>query len=456
MMRREKSLYRLPFLLAAFYIVFLTPLMGRKHGYTVDATPSYKLTKTIVEEGRLFPAIAVKQGYVYSIVYLPFYFLGDGLQRLFPGIEADWMRRKCLCWMNTVLTGATVGLLSLTILRLGFSRKAQIAVPILYGFSTLAFAYARYDYNKCLAALLLLSSFYGFLLLRRDGRISGVWMCGVSLGLLAMLRLEMMAAVPIYGIGLVLSKKDFWRNGKKLAALAVPLFLGVVFVFVYNHFYWSGEVSGGYEGQFHLNPFPALFGFLFSPGKNIWFFNPILLFLPLSVRLFREKTEDVFWVWLGLLLSLLVLYCCWGNWWGGWGFGPRHLVPLLPLAVLPLAGLVDKDDRPSWRLLMFLGALGFVVQILGSAIDFNDVIMTLMKAGISEEALIWNPLWNPIAQHALFLKHLPYSRWDFGWMGLGQILSPITLTVFILVWIGGLGFIAWMGLKTKKNEENGE
>ncbi len=429
----------IPVLIALFYIALLTPLMGRKKGYTVDATSSYRLTQAIVETGQPFPKVSVKQGYTYSIVYLPFYAFGDTLCRFAPAWNSDWVRRKCMCWMNTVITGMTVGLLSLAIGRLGFSPTAQTAIPMLYGLSTLAFCYARYDYNKSLAAFLLLLGFYGairFFATRRDGF---AWLCGIAVGLLVTVRLEMGIVIPVLLYGMARQPGPPAKRLKRCLGVMLPCLIGAGFVLFYNWFYWGGSAAGGYEGGFTLNPFPAVSGFLFSPGKNIWFFNPILLMLFLSVRPFHTRQPIIASLWAGMVGALFMLYCFWGNWWGGWGFGPRHLVPLLPLAVIPLAAVVDGETFRFKVWLGILGLAGCAVQLLGSGIDFNDVILTLMKHhGVLESQLIWNFLWNPILQHSLFIRHLPFDRMDFGLIGLWVHFSPAWGVGILIIWLTSL------------------
>lgn len=439
-----RRLGSLPILLALFYIVFMTPLMGRKNGYTVDATPSYQLAKTIALTGDWFPDnLRVKQGYLYSIVYMPFYWLGDAIAGWNPGVEADWIRRKTMCWMNTVIAGFTLAILSALIRRLGYSRLAQIAVPAIYGLSTMAFNYARYDYNKALAAFLLLGAFYASIRFIQQKDLRSVMLCGTATMLLLAVRLEMAAAALALGTGFVLAPGTNREKFQRAVYYSLFCLAGIGWVLFYNRLYWSGEVAGGYEEGFQANPLPGLIGFLASPGKNLWVFNPALLLVPLSLRTFRNQNKDGFTVWLGATLAVFGLYCFWGNWWGGWAWGPRHLVPLLPLLVLPLASVVDSDDRLSKILLCGLAFAGVIIQGLGAAIDFNDVIMALARNQISEQELIWSPAWNAIFQHQIVLGYRSFALWDFGWLGAIHYFSlPVFLCLFA-AWataLAGLGY----------------
>jgi hypothetical protein len=435
----------LPVLAALFYIVCMTPLMGRKKGYTVDATPSYQLTKTIMETGIWFPEdLEIKQGYIYSITYIPFYALGDALSAMMPDRNAEWIHRKCLCWMNTVITGLTIFLLSMVIHLLGYSKKARIMVPLIYGFSTLAFNYARYDYNKCLAAFLLLLSFYFALRFIYENALFHAMASGTALALLAALRLELAVIVPLLLWIFYSIEGTSVDRSKRVAAFLAPVLIGIAWVLLYNWFYWQSDIAGGYKGEgFQKNPFPGLIGFLFSSGKNIWLFNPVFLILPFALRHFHTRHKDLFILWCGFILLPFVLYCFWGNWWGGWGWGPRHLVPLIPLLVIPLSEVIDGEFRSIKVILGLLFACGCIVQLLGGVIDFCDVIHTLEGKGVEEPFLVWTPAWNPIIWHFNFFRYLPLDRWDYGWIGIKNYLPFVQFLGMLCLWFGSLVLLGY-------------
>ncbi len=443
--RAIKRIGWLPVLTALFYIVCMTPLMGRKHGYTVDATPSYQLTKTIMETGVWFPDdLKIKQGYIYSIAYIPFYALGDALSAFSPDQNAEWIHRKCLCWMNTVITGLTIFLLSMVIHLLGYSKKARILLPLLYGFSTLAFNYARYDYNKCLATFLLLLTFYFALRCIYENKTFHAMASGAALAVLATLRLEMAIVVPLLIWIFYALEGTTAARIKRTTVFLVPVLTGVACVLLYNWFYWQNDIAGGYKGEgFQTNPFPGLIGFLFSPGKNIWLFNPVFLVLPFALRHFQSSHKDIFKLWSDFVLLPFVLYCFWGNWWGGWGWGPRHLVPLIPLLVIPLAEIIDGEFRSIKVGLGLLFVCGCIVQFLGGVIDFCDVIYTLERNGVKESSLVWMPIWNPVVQHINFFRHLPLDSWDYGWIGVKNYLPFSQFLVMLCLWFGSLALLGY-------------
>lgn len=423
------------------FLVLLTPLLGRKQGYTVDATPAFQLTQTIVETGDLFPEVAVKQGYLYSVVYIPFYLGGSLLAPLFPDVPTDWVQRKMLCWMNVCITAATIMLVVQMLVRLGYRAPIALGVGWLYGFTTMAFVYARTDYNKALAALLVMATLYGWMRWWQTGRISHAVLSGIAGGLMLMVRAELGIMLVILGLGTVLSgQKTRW---KALAVLVLLPAAGASFVLLYNRLYWEGAAAGGYEGGFVLNPVPGMLGFLVSPGKSLLVFCPVLLFVPLGVRLFVQQNARFGWVWAGCTLAIFLLYSFWGNWWGGWGYGPRHLVPLVPLMMLPLAEVMARAKRSHWWSLAILAVVGALVQWGGTIIDFNDVILMLVRSGASVgitepemmQAIIWDLSTNPVLYHLAGIVQVPVANWDIGWVYVANRFGILPAVFFLLIWV---------------------
>ena len=68
-------------------------------------------------------------------------------------------------------------------------------------------------------------------------------------------------------------------------------------------------------------------GLLFSPGKGLVWYSPIFV-----LAIFHNRDMRM---WLPFVLSL-ILHGVIHDWTGGTGWGPRFLVPALPLLLLPL------------------------------------------------------------------------------------------------------------------------
>jgi hypothetical protein len=178
----------------------------------------------------------------------------------------------------------------------------------------------------------------------------------------------------------------------------------------------------GYQDEgFTGNLFEGLAGLLFSPGKSVFLYVPLLLALPFAVAPFarRFRAEAAL---IGLLTVItLVQSSLWWIWWGGWGWGPRFLVPLMPFLVLPL-GVLLYEQR--WRVVigLVLLPLSLFMNALGIMVDFNSYLSEITQGDMSREAIyLWQPAHSPILAHIrrLDMHNVPIvsfhlSRSDIG------------------------------------------
>ncbi len=142
----------------------------------------------------------------------------------------------------------------------------------------------------------------------------------------------------------------------------------------------------------------GLYGLLLSSGKGVLWFAPALwLALPvwlthagasellppsrdaevrvrrgLASRLSRLDAEArVRWGAALAWLAALWLYGRFQHWAGDGSFGPRYLVPVLPLAFLVVALVLERGSRGARRWAIVLGVLGLLVNLGGVAIYFG-------------------------------------------------------------------------------------
>ena len=452
-------------------------LQGAKAGYTVDANKTLETTSAMVEQKTLLPQVRVKQGLLPPLIHIPGHLWAKSRVRL-PRTAAHyadrlpWYDRRALMVENGLATGAAAVLLWWTALQLRLNRRSALVVASLYAFSSIAMAYARYDYALPLAGLAVAGWMAGGMAWLRARSLRGLLGAGVSLGLLVLIRLEL-AVMALGGIALVL---PFMREGTEhggtpgktngflgsVVRLGSPVAVGIALAMLYQIAYW-GRPAGGYEGGFSATPLAGLHGSLFSLGKSLFIYNPALIPLPwaLAVGWRRFKTETAF-----VLLSLgpaFLLYAWWGNWWGGWGWGPRHLVPLLPLLFVPLAFLLDgsfQRSRAALRAFLVFGAMGLLIQMASMSIDFNQGILiahdqldrTAEHMGTvpltieeKEQATIHLWPWSGLSIHLQAAWAFPLSDWDIGlfrWARGGSGGRGLVVMLAWLVWAAS-AWLAW-------------
>lgn len=181
-----------------------------------------------------------------------------------------------------------------------------------------------------------------------------------------------------------------WGKASGAAAAAAlrragPVLLGVVVACVV-HAEWNewrfnaGPLQLGYEwgemlrkGEppraFLLSALPrGLVVLLLSPGKSLLLFAPPVVLAAWRLGALWRAAPGVAAAWaVGLVVSL-VAYGSYLYPEGGYCFGPRHLVPLLPLLLLPLA----VGPAPGRRALVATLAVGVPLQLLGVTVSFIE------------------------------------------------------------------------------------
>ncbi|MBI5929324.1 MAG: hypothetical protein HY862_08455 [Chloroflexi bacterium] len=157
-----------------------------------------------------------------------------------------------------------------------------------------------------------------------------------------------------------------WLN---LGVFGCGPIIAVIALALHNYLRFHNLMTTGYEGEsFHLFPIRGMFGLLFSPGKSIFLYSPPLVLSLIFWSRLRLKNATLAWALVILAGSALIFYGAWWAWHGGWVWGPRFLVPLVPLWCLPLG---EIPTHPKWAsLTLAVCVLGVVVQILGA---FTDV-----------------------------------------------------------------------------------
>ena len=326
-----------------------------------------------------------KYGIAWSALAVPFYILGNALDTAIPAL-AGRMTVFLVSMINVLVTVLTCLILLRFCRALGFSPDTAALVTLAYGLGTMAWHYALKPFSEPLVALGLLSSSY---LLYRNREAPSHWrplIAGACMALAIMAKTSALIFVPPIILYVLLGQQGSWRARIKLgvAPFLLAVSLGILVVGAYNYLRFDDwlETGYGFEGAgTAFDPswdsfFYALYGFLLSPGKSVFLYNPVLLpsFLLLP-RFFGHHPKEGF---LALACSVLVLVFHSNlviSWYAGWSWGPRFLLPVFPLALLPIAAVQRAaprtDARPMRRKHLILATLviSIAVQIVAIAVS---------------------------------------------------------------------------------------
>ncbi len=364
-------------------IVFL--LLAFAYGYfpkdpEANGNSRLDLVYALVDEGRLtidsFHARpetftgdkAFRDGHYYSdkppgsafvgaAVYLPIRRLADAL-----GWSPDRATlRSLLTFLAIGLPSAGAGALLFVLCRgIGADRRAAFAATTAIFLGTMTFPYSTMYYGHALAGALVLAAFAVVFRGRAAGARLDTWrtgaLFGVLLGMAAITEPLTVALAPALGAYLVhalgrQTRPVAWRRtvSAAIGAAAVPC----VLMLAYDAACFGSPTANGYA--FHSNPYfraamargvmgigwpspRVLFYLTLHPATGILWHSPVLLLgiagLVVAGRTGRRAEALVIGYAVAVLLLLVSGYYMW---WGGHAFGPRHLIPILPLLGLPLA-----------------------------------------------------------------------------------------------------------------------
>ena len=155
-----------------------------------------------------------------------------------------------------------------------------------------------------------------------------------------------------------------------LLAVSVDLTL----YFAYNNlrfgsYFDDGKLRAELSRAYPLfgNPLAGILTLLVSPGKSILLYSPPLLLGLLGMRNLWRRHPGVAFGILSSSVVLVLFLSCISFVGGDWCWGPRYLVPLLPLWALGFPFLTGVNLRRSVR--NGIIGLGLLIQILGLSVD---------------------------------------------------------------------------------------
>ncbi|MCB9914364.1 MAG: hypothetical protein H6828_04320 [Planctomycetes bacterium] len=337
-----------------------------------------------------------------ALAALPFYALGRGLAVVLPDVEranassrrygtprSEYFAHLAVGWRTPVCGALTGMLVVLAVLRLGVSRRAGFAAGLAYGVTTYAWPQALGDLSDVQATCCLALAAYALLVLRYHSSRAVAAVLGAAAGCAFLTRAAIAPALVVLDVAFLHSclrgraakaASDDAQGGVRrrlvLAGLA-PQLACLALWLAANHLRFGAPLDSGYGealrgGLFGGDPLRAAAGLLVSPGKGLVWYAPGLVLLWSGAR--RARGAGRRGIGTFVLLCALAVFlpaALLMGWHGGWTYGPRYLLPALPLlwclaAVGFTRSSIDLRVRPAaWAAF----ALGLVVQVPGVLVD---------------------------------------------------------------------------------------
>jgi hypothetical protein len=394
---------------------------------------------------------------------------------------------------NSIVVAVLLGMLVLTLGELGISPSISLSVAALFGAGSALWPYSQTYFGEPLLGLAYLACFY--CLIRRRGRLgsgqsvasapippiessrsSGLrsqeWVNGLDAGLEPVRAksanavgvwtwvagLAWAAAIVVKPTGLLLgpfvlahlivvTRSEPWlvRLREATAFILPAMIVGVGIIA------WSTPVFGFGQGYLHVNslstpPLTGLWGLLLSPGRSLFVYSPVAV-LALPGLYFLWRRDMALTTTLVCFLAFyILLFALWSDWYGGrTNWGPRHLVPVLPLLALGAAAFLASGPQTTFTrvLVGIIGLVGVTVQVPAIANDYLPTMIDLIDrfpAPIDEEAPAAALAFASL-RGAPFLQQwlrLSLERSDLAWLNgvSGFDITALSLSLGLLALAG--------------------
>ncbi len=407
------------------FACFLSVLVLTSAGFDTSEA-DYALAEHIIRRGSL--AADVPLGPIYTrgpggryyashelgntLLMLPAVAVGHRLSFLAPAaVEDRTLVPRFIVSFLPCLSVALIGALLFLTLRWGFEideRTASVTALVAIFGSTL-WPYSRSLFEGVQGALWATAALAAACAVRATRGSAAALLCGLCLGMGLITRITAVLLVPTtlaYLAHAGWHRDRCWRGALRTV---VPFLTGIA-PFVTWQAYYNALRTGSplvtplalprYQLNNALdgNVLIGLAGFLFSPGKSIFLYSPVLLLSVLGLSRFKRRHPPEFWFVVASVGIFVLLHARLRAWTGDWGWGPRHLVTVTPWMVLGAAWWLqpraqDEGRRPArWhrRLTRLVVGAGLVVQLAAIATNWHYRYAFLSQTHRLGPEVIWS------------------------------------------------------------------
>ena len=396
----------------SFFLYFLTLYIMTAHGIrSGDNFYHYEKAYNFIKNGSLsLPDIynpegckfgsgwykVGKNGKVYtssqadglSIAAIPFCFIGMGLDKLkhvdHLKVKADkfreigkekksgeefgfyidqqltLLRKLPSVFFSTLINSFAMAFLVLIFFnfcyRLTDSKEKAFISTLLLGNASIIWVYSGGFWSQTIVTLCLFAVFYFIYVSKEENNIKYLIYAGIFAGYSYITRHDSLLSLPLFVFYVVSinwgEKKEIL---KRLGLFALPLFIFLFLQLGWNYHRFGSMLDAGVgfprlKLLFFKRNLPVL---LFGFSKSIFIFSPPLILSMIGFKKFSKEHKLEAITLTGISLAYLIFFSAFGFGVGmiAAAWGPRHLVPIIPLLMLPVCAFVELK---GWKKIVTL------------------------------------------------------------------------------------------------------
>lgn len=354
--------------------------------------------------------------------------------------QNDVLERIAVSYFDVFVIAAIAGVLFLLVRQLGYSERTAVFIGAIFAFSTFAWGHSRIINPEPLQTFFTLLA----VLLTLRSTTKSAFASGCAIGCALLVKITAVVALPALLIPLRSRKASTSSFARATTAFVLPILCALSLYAFYNYARFGNLFATGYNisgraaelgGNGIGNPVIGLFGLILSSGRGLIWYAPSVLAASVGyARFFREQKRASICSLL-LIGTWLAIHACYQGWDSGWGWGPRYLLPVLPLLLLPTAETFKL--RGGKAICVALAILGFLIQLPGALVDFmasGRAGMNLFAQTAREPSAAAFVAWrnftlsgSEIVRHFSLLRE---GEIDVAWLTFRH--SPVPIITFAL------------------------
>lgn len=287
------------------------------------------------------------------------------------GINEDLLTHFLLSFYNLPFALLALWHFKNILKELGGSEKYSRMLMICLGVGTIFWKYTATDFSEITQIALLLGALREYLRdhNRRWLRVSVYLALLVLLKIVFVIILPLWVALAIYD-GVV--EKKLLRNLAHLSCFLIPC---SIFLMIFNHIRFGSIMETGYASQvptFSIDYFRRdFFDYIYSLQRGIFPFSPLLIVGVFLWPVFLRRHTKFAIMVCSTTILWFVLMASYKGLQGGYCWGNRNLLPIVPLLAIPWVYL-DWNVRPLRAIFTALLVISLPIQIIGVCLKTHE------------------------------------------------------------------------------------
>ena len=368
------------------YLLFRTARSLLDDGsFAIEPVPGAgNLAQRVGVDGRAYAIFA--PGLAFAD--MPMIVLGRHLPRFLQpqarGEPSEPLQRdEFWCSFTNAWVGATtVVLVWLCGVALGFTGGIPLANALLLAVASPLWCYARTDSSEALQGMLLTGATLALLGEAAGSRPRVCFVAGMFLGLAILTKLANALLVPWYVLYVGSGGRASGARARSCFALVAPSVAAVLLYGMYDAMRFGSPIDVGYTKGMSFFGEPLASGsamLLISASSGLLVFWPATPLLLLGAGWFVRTRERTAILVFGILATLLLVYATnWAFWQFAWG--PRYLVPAIPLLALLLLPVLSRPALLVRVATILTVVLGTGVQAITAGASWWHQVLPVYRA----------------------------------------------------------------------------